>query len=90
MVIPLIVLSLCKSSLSTILPFGEDNEFLSGIKEVYIYLVDKDSNNIYQITKDGTMELISSLDEISAIPVSELDDIKDDTNDITRKSLFWV
>lgn len=62
--------------------YSEDNEFLSGIKEVYIYLVDKDSNNIYQITKDGTMELISSLDEISAIPVSELDDIKDDTNDI--------
>ena len=62
--------------------YVENNEFLSGIKCVKIYLVDKDNGKLYQITKEGEMSEIETMDEVSAIPVSSLSSVDDELNDV--------
>lgn len=66
--------------------YAEKNEYLSGIKSVKIYLVDKDNGNIYEITSDGEMKQVEAISDVTAIPASKLKNVEDDTNDIKKFS----
>lgn len=66
--------------------YAEKNEYLSGIKSVMIYLVDKDNGNIYEITSDGEMRQVEAISDVTAIPASKLKNVKDDINDIKKFS----
>lgn len=66
--------------------YAEKNEYLSGIKFVKIYLVDKDNGNIYEITSEGNMKQVEAISDVTSIPVSALKDVDDDTNDVKKFS----
>lgn len=62
--------------------YKEDCELLSGIDKVQIYLLDKENGAIYGIDKNGNMNEITDTSKAELIPVSELENIADELNDL--------
>lgn len=62
--------------------YAQSKEAVSGIKEVQIYLVDKDKNYIYEITSEGKMNRVNDVSSVSKIPVSSLSPVNTNSDDV--------
>ncbi len=62
--------------------YAQSKEAVSGIKEVQIYLVDKDKNYIYEITSEGKMNRVNDISSVSKIPASFLSSVDTNSGDI--------